>query len=263
MARQRKRVRLGAKLRALHPKCVYCGGGASMAQVDHVPPKAIFALKRRPEGLEFPACAPCHAGTRNMDAVAALTARSWPNLVTDEERAELAELMGGVLRNVPPVRDELARGFAAKEAIPDDILASVGADVIVMDFGVRRAILEAFGARVGLALHYQLTGKIVGEEGGVWVRAFTNIQNMRGEALPTELDGRLGPTLALMQKGLRAEEDFQVAQRALDDYGGTAAFASFRQSFAFLSVVYPSAADFPKPLHDDLFRPGFLIGYPL
>jgi hypothetical protein len=198
-----------------------------------------------------------------MDAVAALTARSWPNPSTDEERAELQKLMQGVLRNVPPVRDEMARGYAAQEAVPDDIAALVGDQVHVMDFSVRRAILEAFGARLGLALHYDLTSMPLPEEGAVWTRAYTNVENFRGEALPRELDGVLGPTVALMQKGLTAENDFHCARRHLDDYSGTASFSAFRQSFAILAVCYPVAEDFPVPLHDQLFRPGFLQGFPL
>jgi hypothetical protein len=198
-----------------------------------------------------------------MDAVAALTARSWPNLSTDEERDELQRLMQGVLRNVPPVRDEMARGYAAQAAIPDDIAAAVGDQVHVMDFSVRRAILEAFGARVGLALHYDLTGKPLPEGGAVWTEVYTNVDNIRGDALPTELDGVLGPTLALMQKGLTAENDFHCARRHLDDYAGTVSFSAFRQSFAVLAVCYPLAEDFPTPLHDRLFRPGFLQGFPL
>ena len=66
-----------------------------------------------------------------------------------------------------------------------------------------------------------------------------------------------------MQKGLRAEDAFQYAMRPIDDYGGTVSFAAFRQSFAILSIAYLDVADFPAPLHEDVFRPGFLIGYPL
>lgn len=256
--------RLTARQLRLHPWCVYCGGNQPAEQVDHVPPKAIFRLKRRPQGLEFSACSACHKGTRNMDAVAALTARSWPNLGSDEEREELTRLMGGVLRNVPPVADELHRGFSFRSEVPPDVASAVGEqEVIATDFTVRRAVLDAFGARFALAMHYDLTGTILAETGGVWVRTYTNVENMRGEALPRQLDGILGPTLALLQKGLRSEDDFQFAGRRLDDYGGSTVFATFRQSFACLAVAYPEAHDFPGPLHDDLFRPGFLIGYPL
>ena len=140
-----------------------------MAEVDHVPPIAMFTLRRRPEGLEFSACAECHRGTRNMDAVAALTARSWPNLETDAERDELGRLMRGVLKNVPPVADELRRGFVAETPVPEDVRQAVGTDrVIVMDFSVRRAILEAFGARVGMALHYLKAGSVLPDSGAVW-----------------------------------------------------------------------------------------------
>lgn len=259
---------MGERLRArqlrLHPHCVYCGGAERADQTDHVPPKAIFKLKRRPEGLEFSTCAACHKGTRNMDAVAALTARSWPNLETDDEREELQRLMGGVLRNVPPVADEIHRGFSFKASVPPEVATAVeGQEVIAMDFTVRRAVLDAFGARIALAMHYDLTGNALPEQGGVWVRTYTNVENIRGEALPAELDQVLGPTLALLQKGLTAEADFQMARRQLDDYAGTGLFASFRQSFAFLAVAYPDARDFPSPLQEDLFHPGFLIGYPL
>jgi hypothetical protein len=246
-----------------HPMCVYCGGGAAAQQVDHVPPIAMFTLRRRPQGLEFSTCEQCHKGTRNMDAVAALTARSWPNLATDDEREELQRLMGGVLRNVPPVRDELARGYATQEAVPSDIAAAVGEDVHVMDFTVRRAILEAFGARIALALHYDLTGSPLSEAGGVWAHVYTNVENLRGLALPEQLDGLLGPTIALMQKGLAAEKDFHCARHRLEEHAGTVSFSAFRQSFAVLAICYPAVDDFPPDLRDDLFQPGFLQGYPV
>ncbi|RYG86408.1 MAG: hypothetical protein EON59_10070 [Alphaproteobacteria bacterium] len=260
-----KRDRLSARIRADHPICAYCAGVSLTEQADHVPPISMFSLKRRPEGLEFPACKGCHEGTRRIDLVASLTARSWPNLPTEEERAELGDLMGGVLRNVPPVAHELAMGFRYATPVPGDIQAAVGAaeEVIVMDFTVRRAILEAFGARVGLAFHYMETGSVLPEAGAVWSRAYTNVENIRGEALPADLGDALGPTLALIQKGLRAEDDFQCATRRIDDYGGVISFASFRKSFAVLAVSYPRSSDFPELLQAELFRPGFLIGYPL
>ncbi len=132
-----------------------------------------------------------------------------------------------------------------------------------MDFSVRRAVLEAFGARVGMALYYQMTGCILPEDGGVWARPFTNVEHIRGDGLPASVSEVLGPTLALMQKGLRAEEDFQVAMRPLDDYDGATSFAMFRQSFAVLAVAYANANDFPTEMQRDIFRPGFLVGYPL
>ena len=81
--------------------------------------------------------------------------------------------------------------------------------------------------------------------------------------MPKALDGVIGPTIALMQKGLRAEEDFVCAARVLDDYAGTASFAAFRQSFATLAICYRNANDFPEETRLDLFRPGFLAGYPV
>lgn len=257
--------RLSERVRADHPICAYCGGGGVTEQADHVPPIAMFSLKRRPEGLEFPACGRCHEGTRRIDSVAALTARSWPNLASEEERQELGELMRGVLRFVPPVAHELAMGFATDAPVPDKVQAAVGpsSPVIVMDFTVRRAILEAFGARIGLAFHYMETGQVLPEEGAVWCRAYTNVENIQGEALPGDLGAALGSTFALMQKGLRAEDDFQFATRRLDDYNGVVSFASFRQSFAILTATYASINDFPSEVRGEVFRPGFLIGYPL
>lgn len=127
-----------------------------------------------------------------MDAVAALTARSWPNLPSDAERDELQALMGGVLRNVRPVAFELERGFAANEAIPEDIQAAVGhgEEIIVMDFTVRREVLSAFGARFGLAMYYQRTSEILGEGGAVWAHVFTNVQNIRGRLFRQPLTKR-------------------------------------------------------------------------
>lgn len=69
------RGKLSARLLSKHSWCCFCGGSEPSATVDHQPAKIIFTNKRRPAGLEFPACERCNALTRVDETILAFISR--------------------------------------------------------------------------------------------------------------------------------------------------------------------------------------------
>ena len=63
-----------------HPWCCFCGGAAPATTVDHIPSRQMFSLRRRPKGLEVPACEVCNQATRLHEQIAAMLGRVYqPN----------------------------------------------------------------------------------------------------------------------------------------------------------------------------------------
>lgn len=79
----------------LHPFCCFCGGSTKTETIDHQPPKILFPDKKRPKGLEFPACKVCNEQSRYADSLVSLLARFTgghrPGIVPDKATALAAK----------------------------------------------------------------------------------------------------------------------------------------------------------------------------
>jgi hypothetical protein len=93
--------RLTARRLAQHPLCCFCGGKTPATSLDHVPPKIVFWGKRRPNGLEMPACDACNQGTKKLDQAAGLFARITVTDKSSQDQEEFARIAGSVSRCFP------------------------------------------------------------------------------------------------------------------------------------------------------------------
>ncbi|PWJ87034.1 hypothetical protein C8D77_11917 [Mesorhizobium loti] len=245
-------VSLSKKIRSKQPHCIYCGGLVLGDSVDHVPPKGLFDGAWRPKGGEVTACKECHAGTREMDDVAGFLSRIFPNPQTDEQRDDVVRSIASLARNYPRLVEELGPPEPADEH-------AAGAATFVANGPILSSIMATFGARIGFALHYRLTGEIIGPAGGAFVNWYSNAQRFEGN-LPQEFLATLGPDYTMSQGRKNVEGQFAFAFASSPD-GVTAYWATFRQSFAIAAFVSQSAANFAAAHPDYVARPGFLLGY--
>jgi hypothetical protein len=236
--------------------CIYCAGANAATTVEHMPPRSIFEGKQRPKGLEFPACAECNNGTSHSDLIAAMLARLWPNADTATGTRDIAKILRAVANNVPAILPEMHVGragekFARKRhSIPDD------AHPLRADGPLLTKHIQTFGAKLGFALHYEVTGSWVPASGGVQVMWFSNVQALNGQ-IPDSLFAMLPKPLTLQQGAKSVEDQFQYSY-APAEQGHLLYFASFSQSFAVAGIcaqdrsIYldARAADFP------VFSPG-------
>jgi hypothetical protein len=187
------RRRAHAKMLAQHSQCIYCAGANPATTVEHMPPIAMFDRRQRPKGLEFPTCAECNHGTSQTDLVASLFGRVYPDSENDTGRSELKKLLSAVDNNVPGLIDEMLEDemgqIRARQIIPN---MPPGSTLLRAKGPILTRHMRTFGAKFGLALHFEAHSSFVPQEGGVQPMYFTNVNAALGE-LPMEIINRLPP----------------------------------------------------------------------
>lgn len=251
------------RMQSKQPWCIYCGGNTLGVNVDHMPPVGAFDLRQRWAGMEYLSCEPCRLGTEKMDLVAGLFARLYSTgPATEAAKAEIRAFFKGVGNNAPDVLKEMVveqdlRGTdqVVLKALPEAAaIFSVGP--------VADAYLSAFGARVALALHYELTNEILPDSGSVFVHWMSN--NVIAEnQVPDAFLAMLGSPQTLKQGRNTLADQFFYQSLAEDSGARSAHFAAFRVSFAVQAFVVRDFNEMKHIVADlpaKVFRPGFLKG---
>ncbi|WP_421761600.1 hypothetical protein [Devosia sp.] len=246
------------KLQKTQPHCIYCGGIVPTTSCDHCPPVSIFEGADRPRGLEFGACYDCHQGTRELDLIAAMASRIFPDPTTDIGKADVRKHIHGFVNNHPDLAamfitgDEPALDWQGRQAYPIDVHSQPR---------LHRA-LNAFSARIGLALFRELTGGAVPRDSVAIARWYSNFELENESTIESLLHSLGAPrTLAMGRKNVL--EQFRYwGGAATDDSSQFVSFAAFRESFGTLTII--RTADGPEVDLEDTqnaFRPGFLNGF--
>lgn len=113
-----------------------------------------------------------------------------------------------------------------------------------------------FGAKLGLALHFELHKRPVPISGGVLPIWFSNVQAIRGE-IPTNLLAMLPAPRTMTQGRKNVRDQFQYSW-ATDESDHTLLYAVFRQSFAIAATTADDRTKFLDKYRDHLrvFAPG-------
>ena len=237
-----------------NPFCCFCGGLNRATTVDHVPSRQMFSLRRRPKGLEVPACKSCNQAIKRHEQVAAMLGRIFPDGATVEEREEMKKIMSavaryspGVLEEMKPSRSQQERGGIKLERLPG------AAGVLNCSGPLLNESIQKFGGKLGLALHYETTNRIVPIDGGVAVRWYSNYDAVT-DGLPKELFRYLGPERTLQQGSWNVHDQFGYAYAVSENSFSAGYFATFRISFAVLCWVNENVANFGDV--DPIHKPG-------
>lgn len=239
--------------------CIYCGGTTLASTVDHVPPTSFFRLGQRPKGLEFPSCAPCNHGARLADLVVAIVGRCWPDSSASEERENFNSLLGLANRKLPGILEEMRPAKAAERRTIRELNLPPDVGILRLSGPIVSSHMEAFAVRLALALHYHQTGEVIGPNGGVAVRLYSNLDAIAGD-LP-EFDFFDSPK-TLSQGRMSTADEFLYEVKALPDKSKSVAYATFRQSFA-AAMICSQERDFLEGRASGpttVFRPGMLSG---
>lgn len=236
------------------PNCVYCGGSAPGTSVDYCPPIAIFDLNWRPRGLEFTACHDCHEGTRKMDAIVAMLSRLLAPPGKEPPKAETEKYIKGFLHNHP----DMAAMFDTRSSyMPTDFEGREVHAIPVTDPARLANIVEAFGARLGLAMFSEAFGCPASKTASVRCRWYSNVQMFEGD-YPEEFLQAIGlpRTLVMGEKSVTDQFRYWAAIGNANPavFG---CFSVFRESFGVLSIVREDIVDD----EDGVFHPGFLQGF--
>lgn len=240
---KRKQRRKEAFLKQ-HPYCCYCGGTTPATTVDHVPSIQMFSLRRRPKGLEVPACEDCNQGTRQHEQAAAMLGRVYSDGPTEAERHETKRIMRAVNTNIPGLLEEMwpspeqeARAAVTRPSLPGT------AGALNCTGPLLNQSVQIFGAKLGFALHYSTTGRIIPQAGGVAVIWYSNYDAVT-ERIPAELLQILGDPQTLRQGRWNAGDQFSYCDAAAEGGKMVIYFSTFRKSFAVASLVNEDMSGF-------------------
>jgi hypothetical protein len=241
---EKRRKRTHAKILEAHPLCIYCGGQRHADTIEHMPPIAMFEGRRRPKGFEFPTCRECNNGTSDSDQVASLLGRVYPDAESEQGRHELKRLLKGVSNNVPGLLEEMHVGHRGQKFERRDIPGMPsGAGVLRANGPILTQHMRVFGAKLGLAFHFEAHKSPVPIAGGVQPMYFTNVNAAKGE-LPMDLISLLPTPQTLRQGTWEVSSQFQCSWRVTEEGRHSVFYAVFRSSFAVAAVTALDRTEF-------------------
>jgi hypothetical protein len=166
---KRKRGALAEFLKH-NPICCFCGGPTLSTTIDHVPSRQMFAGRLRPKWLEVPACHDCNQDTRNHEQVAAMLGRLYPDPATVAERAEMERIMRAVSNNISGLLEEMRPSQRQQERFEEaKHLPPIDSNALNCNGPLLNRSIQLFGAKLGLALQYATTGRIIPCQGGAGI----------------------------------------------------------------------------------------------
>uniref|UniRef100_B0T6H8 HNH endonuclease n=1 Tax=Caulobacter sp. (strain K31) TaxID=366602 RepID=B0T6H8_CAUSK len=255
---KRRRQTLNARLASARG-CVYCAAARPATTMDHMPPRAVFDSKRRPKGLEFPACEPCNAGTKTADQVVALMSRIYPDATTSEAKAEVQKYLNGVANNEPGLLREMFGSPEWRQSAELRVPQGAGMHALNCAGPLLNKNMDMFAAKFGFAMHYEATGRLIETDGGVAARWYPNAADLDG-TFPRDVWGILGPPDTLRQGQFHVSDQFEYAWAVGEDGEIGIFLGIFRQAFAVLAMTSatPRAVFDTPPVEMRTWRPGEL-----
>ena len=241
------------RLLAAQPNCIYCGGHTPATTVEHMPSRIIFDNKQRPKGLEFSACKACNDSTRKAETIIAMLSRVYPGEGDRFYQRELRKICDAAFRHHPGLVEEVNMDqVAGLKRLGDKAMQLPSWHFIHLGGPIVSNALDAFGMKLALSLHYEVTKRIVPTGGATLLTHYSNVDAFTGDLPQSVIDlFGSGRTLAMgrqeVSNQFRYSSAFDEETRSL-----SAHFAVFRESFAMMSVVAHDPADLPadaSPLH--------------
>jgi hypothetical protein len=202
----------------------------------------------RPKGLEFGACTLCHNGTRDMDAVAGFASRVYGLVAGAETQKQLRSAAKAFSTKYPHLMADLTnRGF--HPSLQGQII-EVGPDSRL------NYVLDAFAARMGLALFRETTGRPAPAHSHIYSEWRTNVSLDQDAALNVAL-AKHGHPRTLVQGVEHTMDQFRYWAATLEP-NKFLCVAAFRLAFGITAFIDASE---PPDKTEPTFRPGFLKGF--
>ena len=234
-----------------NPMCCFCGGATPAVEEDHIPARSLFRQRQWPEGYVFPACAACNDASSLDELTIGWIVRVQFRDSDSTDETELAAALGKVWRRRPEWFDqmrELSRVETRKHLRERQLTSAQfpGGEVYVVKLPtVFLDALDRYAVKLGKALYYLHTGKILPSSGHIHSKALTNAEFMSPN-FPLE-KFEVFRTSPPMSRGNRDLSNQFAYRYGVPEEGGGAGFVvQFRESVAMLILVFEDHAKFLK-----------------
>jgi hypothetical protein len=228
-----------------HPACCFCGGATLATTRDHVPAKALFDGKHRPNSLVFPSCEHCQKLSKEHELVAAMVARIFPNPTTKVQVRDVqkyirrvGKAVPGLLEQMRPAPDQQAAFAQLRHQVPS------AAGVLSFRGPLLNKSMELFGVKLTCGLYYEHTRRIIGADEAISVRVYTNVDDIQGR-LPDEVLRLMGERMTLHQGRWSVPDQFFYQHTIGRVQVPALIFSAFRRSFAILGLLGGHVSNLP------------------
>lgn len=227
-----------------HPNCCFCGGATTATTQDHIPARSLFLGRWWPEGYVFPSCEECNKASREDEQMMAAIVRLGPNNQRSEkEHVELMKAMNGFRNNQPEIfkKLEILSRIETRQRLR--ALGQRGTALVTGEEAYLVRIPEEFfesaeryAVKLGKALHYFHTGKIVSHTGKVTAKCFLQLE-LLDQVWHDNLLGLLGgkPKLVRAAKLLGQQFDYRYART--EDGEGAAYLVEFGKGVVNFTIA--------------------------
>jgi hypothetical protein len=186
--------------------------------------------------------------------------RAYPNNEGILEKEELQSILEGVGNNVPGLLQEMHVGPAgqkiARKRLPP---GAAEGGFLRVDGPIVSGHMETFAVKLGFALFYEVTRKIIPPTGGVAALWYSNVDRLEGK-FPQSIFDLLLPPQTLKQGRFDVAEQFSYQWRLTEGEQMGLFCAFFGSSFAVLACAATDTAllSFDGLDKADITKPGDL-----
>lgn len=227
------------------PFCSLCGGDRSTVTREHMPPKALFDNKHRPDKLVMPACSECNRQTSTSDLVVSLVSR-WGAEHSPSVRADHAKLSAQAKIQAPELVREWLSGAspatqlkARRHLRKSGIVAPGDANFVTIGPLTIRA-LNVFSHKAVLALYFEHFARPLSNAGRVQAMWRTK-EDFFQNGIPSDLLDLMQRYGTLIQGRWDASETFEYRYDLSTTDGLFGCFARFRQGLFVLGFAVEDA----------------------
>jgi hypothetical protein len=168
-----------------------------------------------------------------------------------------------VRQQIPGLLDEMHMSRASMKLAGKGLPSQVRDTLVRASGPLMTRYMQMFSVKLGQALHFEETARIVPPEGGVYIRWFSNVDQLQGK-LPDEFLAKMPQEKTLRQGKFSVERQFQYTSWVADDGSIGAHFATFGFSFAVLALVTTDRSKYEgkEPFGEKHFEPGEILRLP-
>lgn len=230
MGEAKRRSRNRAEILAGESRCIYCL--SEPQNVEHMPPRSIFGPGQRPSGLEFASCEDCNHASRASDAAASFFARMAPDHVTARDELRKAQGLLGTLSQLAPdfVRELFDRNKEETVWAKGRSKLFGRMHRLTLDGPATTTLMQAFGAKLGMALFREHTGLPLPSGGQVFVQHYFNAGLYRQEI---EATVSILPMLGQLAQGRKQSGRLFNYRFNTDEKAILGAFCAFNDNLFF------------------------------
>lgn len=230
-----------------NPWCCFCGGSARAVEEDHIPARAMFRRRAWPVGYVFPSCVPCNRASALDELAMAWLTRITIRDLDAEDEAEMERCLMQLHDRQPSWvagMQELSRTetrqYLRERGLSFESFSGMDLGIVTLPPELI-AVPERYGVKLGKALYYLHTGRVLPVQGAVRVRVFPNTDYMAA-SFPIKRFAILTSLPVLTRSGKSLEDQFFYRYATVTEGGGAAFAVQFGESTALLLMVVEDAA---------------------